>query len=73
MPLLTATELSNLLETAAYDKNTTLVLEDNLYAQLAEKVTCTSSIVYLYILCVSIILLLHKMFLFIKARMESSK
>ena len=46
MPLLTATELSNLLETA-YDKNTTLILEDNLYAQLAEKVTCTSSIVYI--------------------------
>ena len=38
MPLLTAKELNNLLETAAYDKNTTLALEENLLAQLAEKV-----------------------------------
>jgi hypothetical protein len=41
MPLLTAKELNNLLETAAYDKNTTLVLEKNLLAQLAEKVKNT--------------------------------
>ena len=38
MPLLTAKELNYLLETAAYDKNSAIVLEENLSTQLAEKV-----------------------------------
>jgi len=38
MPLLTAKEMNNLLETAAYEKNSAIVLEENLSTQLAEKV-----------------------------------